>query len=540
MSTLIQRFSRLYLGLAQRRAWACLAVFALTLSIRLALLPWMHVPEPSVHDEFSYLLAADTYASGRLANPPHRFWQHFETFQVLQQPTYASKYPPLQGLVLAFGQKTIGIPWAGVLLSAALMCAAICWMLQGWISPGLALFGGLLFTMHIGIFSYWMNSYWGGAVPAIGGALVFGAIGRIVLSGAFAPVSTLAIGLAILANSRPYEAAVLGLISAATLGWWIWKRRVPFSVTWRRVALPAAGILVITAGWIAYDNYRVTGNPVTLPYQVHDRQYDVAPLFVWSKMRPEPVYRHAVMRKFWAEWHVNEVKKDESDPSGAFLLRLSHIYDFCFGLWPLAIPALIWPYPLKNIQERMTVVFLAAALAALAPLTGFAPHYAAAYMSVIYLRFLQSLQRLPAWRPGGKQVGRAAAVLLGLLIPWQFGVQVVKQVWGGEYAPKMALERDAVVQKLAKQPGRKLVLVRYSPDHYVHHEWVYNNANIDAEPIIWAREMGPQQDRPLVEYFRDRAIWLLEPDQSPPRLVPYPGIATEASRAAGRSVRGGG
>jgi hypothetical protein len=80
--------------------------------------------------------------------------------------------------------------------------------------------------------------------------------------------------------------------------------------------------------------------------------------------------------------------------------------------------------------------------------------------------------------------------------------------------------RSAVAALALSQGGRQLILVRYTPQHATHYDYVFNGANIDSSPVIWARDMGYLANRELIDHYLDRKVWLWQPDISPRALPP--------------------
>jgi hypothetical protein len=488
-----------------------------------AVVAWrIHIPEPAVHDEFSYLLAADTFAHGRLTNPTHPMWAHFESMHIIQRPTYASKYPPAQGLMLAIGQVLGGHPVVGVWLSAGLACAAIYWMLLGWVPPAWALLGGFIVVTRIGVPSYWSHSYWGGWVAALGGSLVFGAVRRIVRRPRARDSLLMGIGLAVLANSRPYEGLVASLPALALLGASILGSRVSRARgALQRTLLPMAIVLACAAGAMAIYNWRVTGSPVYMPYQLHEATYAAAPTFVWQQPRHMPVYRHQAMQDF----QLGELELYTTERSIRGFLwatggKARELFGFYLGR-VLALPLLALPWVLKSRWMRFAllagIVFGAALLAE----THWFAHYAAPVTGLVFLLLVQSLRhlRLVRWR----------SIPVGRVLIWAFPLACVYHMLTS-YAPirwsepSWALRRGQLQSRLQQDGNQHLVIVRYSARHNPNYEWVYNGADIDRASVVWAREMDAGNNRELLRYFAGRRAWLLEADTDDPSLVPYPWI----------------
>jgi hypothetical protein len=530
---------------AHRTGWCILALFLAPIALRLALLPLHPVPTAAGSDDFSYLLLGDTLAHGRLANPVHPMHRFFETVFVLQEPSYSSIYPLGPALPIALGKFVFGNPWPGVAISIGLFCALCYWMLRAWTSAEWALLGGTLAVIEFGPLNHWMNSYWGGGVAAIAGCLMFGALPRLRETWRKRDSAILGLGVGLEFLARPYEsmflafAAMLFLVPA--LAHAAERRWIP------RAALVSIACVLPVIGLALLHDKRVTGEWTKMPYMASREQYGVPTSFT-TQPNPEP--RRALTHEQDLVFRGQAwVHGDQTDSVASWLERLPkriRFYRF-FLLTPLY---LVLPFFLLALREfRFQWVLFTILLMAIGSnfYVYFFPHYIAAEAGLMVLIAVTSLDRLSRVTIRGVDSGADAARLIAFFcfahFAFWYGLhasanqELESAMWryetwdtinGGDPDGRIAIDRE-----LAQLPGKQLVFVRYGPRH-VFTEWVYNGAEIDGQRVVWARDLGVE-DEVLRRYYPDRTAWLFEADATPLKLVPFsasgtaPGTAVEQS-----------
>jgi hypothetical protein len=506
------------LRLSKHAAWSMLLLAVVPVALRLALLPRFPIPTPSGADDFGYVLLADTLRHFRLANPVHPMHRFFESIFILQEPSYSSIFPLGQGIVLALGWTIFGHPWAGVLLSMAALCAGCYWMLRGWTTPGWALTGGLLAVCEFGALSQWMNMYWGGAVSAVAGCLVFGALPRLRANGGRRDAILLGAGLGLQLLTRPFEFLLLGACAAVYAAW----ARLPV----RRLAVAALVLLGAMLLCLA-QNRAVTGSFLTLPYQLSRSQYGIPAAFTFEA---NPVPHRPLTPEQQLDYRAQSAVHDEgAGEPFAWIHRLAgrmHFYRFFF------YPPLYLVLPLFLLALRdFRYAWLAGSAVLFAVGDNFYPyfyaHYVAALTPGFVLMSITAVERLGRWNPlASRLVLYLCAAHFLFWYGLHCGSRPLLMTAGlfdtGDFINYGDPEgRIRIEQELASIAGRKLVFVRYGPRH-MFHEWIHNAADIDSAAVVWAADLGDAENRKLRDYYPARPVYLVEPDARPPRLIPYP------------------
>jgi len=520
-------------ALGSRRAVLASATFGLLASA--ASMIWLGPPIPRISDEFGYLLVADTLAHGRLTNPTPRVPEAFEAIHAVVRPSYNSKYPPGSAVLLAVGQR-LGHPAIGICLGAALLAAACCWFLQGWVPPPWPLVGSSLLVLRV-VGSYWGQSYWGGVAAAVGGLLLYGALPRLQTRDGGAgrlAWGPLALGVLLLATTRPLEGALAVLPAAVVIGAALVRHRRHWlhSGERRREAVALALALATAGVGIGAYNRAVTGNPLRMPYQLHVTTYGVDAVSPYFAPPPPVTYSSPVLRAHLAKDFPRPRSWPEALAKGAG--NFTRMIFFISGV-PLMIFAVL---ALRRLPRgrRLTRWKLFALLCSLLPAllhtvtAWWFPHYSAAATGPVMLLAVLGMREASAVRWRGRRLGPwlAAGALL-VRVPMTL-VELPAFRPDPEDSSRFVqdLERD-----FAARGERAVVVV--DDRLRAREEWVYNPADLERAPVLWIQDLGPGVTARVAAAYAPRRVYRLVPDEDdgPPHLIAARPEAPPETRSPG-------
>jgi hypothetical protein len=251
---------------------------------------------------------------------------------------------------------------------------------------------------------------------------VLGALPRLRNRPRVSQALILALGVSLLAMTRPYEGLFLCLPVAGMLLVRMLRPNMlrpnmvrPNNGTFR-VMLPIASVLLLTAAFLAYYSFRVTGKALLMPQVLNQQTYVVVPLFLWQPLRSQPpVYRNQQFRNFYLGWEVSEYRNTITVgfPKMTWI-KFKIYWGFYFGPI-LSIPLIAVSRVLVDRRIRFLLIVLASMTVAAELETWIHPHYIAPMTCVLLAVVLQCMRHLQFWRWHSWQIGQAIvwAVVVG-------------------------------------------------------------------------------------------------------------------------------
>lgn len=325
---------------------------------------------PAYHDEYSYLLQAETFLAGRT------WWPSFEPrpelfhqMHVLNEGRLASRYFPGTGVWLA-PFVALGNPWLGPQLAHALAAAFTFWIGRQLRDNVCGLTAGLLYALAPGllIFSNLLLAH----SPTLVGLLAFlGAFLRMQRTGSLTMGWLAGLGLTFAMLCRPMTAAGFALPWGVWCGWFLGTGRLsvdsatdarPERAPWsRRLFLLTALGAPLLAGliFLLWYSWSITGDPFTSPYQLYTDLYTPRHVYGFNNVvRGEERLGPKVLEHYdrWAENLTPALAARNVGRRLTASLRLT------LGIVPLLLAA-VWC--LLSGRRRSSLSFLAAAIVSL-------------------------------------------------------------------------------------------------------------------------------------------------------------------------------
>jgi len=494
-----------------------LSIFAVTLWIALDLLERI----PHVQDSITYLFQAQTLARGALWAPepplPEAFAQEFLT---VWDGKWFGQYPPGYPAVLAIGVLT-GAPWLVNPLLAVLSTALLIKLgmllyrrSTGLLAGGLALLSPFFIFLSGSLMIHAAELFWV-ALTMVAWTLALKSPYRTrwaILAGA-------ALGMLFL--TRQITAVITGFsfISLMFVFEILLPRNTSLQQRWREAIRPAAGLVLAALPFvILLLGYQavLTGSPWQDP-RLLSRPFD-SPGFGPQIGESENAFKLQVKEGETIKvWYTDpqQPPRGHSPARGLYNTErnLESLTRELFGWHPLIALAFCWiPFLLGKSQKRdwvllaMLLVVVAAYIAYWTTGIMYGPRYYFAALPALLLLTARGLQTLRD-RFGTTAMVTVFTVMVGLTF-FFYWPTAPSSLRGYNF---ISGEEKALVEEQVEKPALVFIPVI---DWWDYGRFLSGNTPWLDGPIIYARDLGEENNKSLQKAFPERAAYLWQPDSN--------------------------
>ena len=211
------------------------------------------------------------------------------------------------------------------------------------------------------------------------------------------------------------------------------------------------------------------------------------------------------------------------------MFRVQEYWRFFIGP-VLTIPLLFFAAVWRSGRLRLLIIGAACAAVAAGFEGAAMAHYISPATGAIVAILIECLRRLRGWTYRGRRMGLFLARLAPLMMVAVLGLRIAAENLGLPYTQHLNYQswccqvkgnyaKVRAIAYLNSQHGKHLVIVTPKDDPNNLLQWIYNDADIDGSRIVWARDMGADENAKLKEFFRGRTVWRLDPNLADPRPV---------------------